>query len=192
MPEPGRQNLWAIADRIVADWPGCFEDKVGEVLIGSGSESLSMQLENRVENVNRGQIPSGRNAKKRPAPDSSTDENAGSLNDGNELDERIVDKYGYVDGCPKMPPGETVKNLEEQRQTLVIMHVKNEIHGRHEKQIRELMAETYFAQRKLINEGKTPISDIKGAFPFLFTEIGLRGHFERIVGLELDALSKTL
>ena len=50
--KPGRLNLRTIAAKIVAEWPGCFDDRIGDVVIGLGYHSLFTQLENGVDNAN--------------------------------------------------------------------------------------------------------------------------------------------
>jgi hypothetical protein len=51
--KPGRQNLKTISAKIVAEWPGCFEDRIGDIIIGSGYRLLFTQLENGMDNANR-------------------------------------------------------------------------------------------------------------------------------------------
>jgi hypothetical protein len=50
--KPGRQNLKTISAKIVAEWPGCFADRIGDIIIGSGYHSLFTQLENACAIIN--------------------------------------------------------------------------------------------------------------------------------------------
>ena len=48
---PGRRQL---AEAIVSEYPSSFRDMVGGDVVGSGYDSLLLQLEGRLDNINRG------------------------------------------------------------------------------------------------------------------------------------------
>lgn len=121
---PERQNLRTIAAKIACKWPGCFDDKLGDIVLGSGSESLFLQLENGVDNHNRATISS--TARKRLAVQ-DVEEADTSLNssDSNKLKKTrpSIDQYGCIDIDPKgMPVGETLDTLEQKRLLMIDVH----------------------------------------------------------------------
>ena len=60
--KPGRDSLRRIAARVVEKWPQSFRDQ-----IGTGSHSLFLQLENCVDNNNRGSSPACKTSKRASA-----------------------------------------------------------------------------------------------------------------------------
>src|SRR6218665_1019191 len=51
---PGRRQLRELAERIVVKYPDSLRDQIGNDLVGSGSDSIFFQLEERLNNLNRG------------------------------------------------------------------------------------------------------------------------------------------
>lgn len=67
----GRAKLWEIANKIVEQYPSSFQDRElnGTQVIGTGSDALFMQLENRLGNFSR---PLTFNSTKRPTEGEDT------------------------------------------------------------------------------------------------------------------------
>jgi len=51
---PGRKQLRSLAEKIVNTYPSSFRDMAGDEVVGSGYDSLMLQLESRHDNLNRG------------------------------------------------------------------------------------------------------------------------------------------
>jgi hypothetical protein len=185
-PKPGRHNLRIIAAKIVAQWPGCFEDKIGDVLIGSGIESLLRQLEKGVDNINRGKM-AGRAYRKRDVEKRLTLVKPAAAV---KVKTTSIDLYGCIDGNPiSMPKGETAATLEEKRNVMVRIH--QDTSKRDDQQILNLMSITYYSQRKMIADGKS-VGEILKMFPLLFSPVGMYCHFKKLTGVSMSMLRKSV
>ena len=179
--KPGRSNLRIIASRIITKWPGCFDDRLGDRVIGSGFDSLLSQLEYAMDNANRSQISGVVKARKRLPTEMENTED-GEISD---KENRRVDQYGYVDGDPRFPENESAETLRIKKIKLSELS-KESLNSSDE--IENLLCETYYLQRKMINERRLDMKEMMQEFPHLFTDFGLKLHFERLVGVKLSDL----
>jgi hypothetical protein len=116
--KPGRQNLKTISAKIVAEWPGCFEDRIGDIIIGSGYHSLFTQLENGMDNANRCSVETV--ARKRLVLSADQRADGNDLQSSEQKRSKVTDQYGCINANPKKPPeGETLETLEEKRLTMI-------------------------------------------------------------------------
>lgn len=129
---PGRAKLREIAKQIVEQYPCSFQDRElnGTKVIGTGYDALFIQLENRVENVQR---PFTISSAKRPAEDE----------DATRKKSTHSDRYGCVEWQPSI---ECTAELESKQDELKGAFNTNHLQ---ESRVRKLMAETCnYQQRK--------------------------------------------
>ncbi|XP_065145066.1 uncharacterized protein [Paramisgurnus dabryanus] len=164
---PGRAKLREIAKRIVAQYPCSFQDRdLQENVIGTGYDTLFIQLENRVENLRR---PSTNRSAKRPA------------NDENASRKRSTpsDRYGCVDWQPDI---ECTSELETKRNELKSAFKTKDLQ---DSSVRKLMAETYCIQRVTINKGST-VNTVLEEWPYLFEADYLFDHTCTLLGFSVQ------
>lgn len=165
---PGRRKLREFAKEIVQQYPCSFQDREtnGTTIIGSGYDSLFIQLENRLENISR---PLASDPSKRPA------------DKGDEMRKKSMhsDRYGCVEWQP------TVENSQEQESKQ--QDLKNDFKTRQldESAIRKLMTDTYAIQRAAINKGSS-VKTLMEEWPFLFEAACLFDHTRTLLGLEVQ------
>ncbi|XP_041860268.1 uncharacterized protein LOC121651876 [Melanotaenia boesemani] len=165
---PGRAKLREIAKKIVDQYPCSFQDREvsGTKIIGTGYDSLFIQLENRLENISR------------PITFSSTTRPAVS-EDAVKRKSALSDRYGCVEWQPAV---ENITELESKQDDL-----KSSFRTRHlqESYVRNLMAETYSIQRATINKGST-LKTVLEEWPFLFEAVHLFDHTCTLLGLPVQ------
>lgn len=165
---PGRAKLREIAKQIVQQYPCSFQDRdlSGTNAIGSGYDSLFVQLENRVENVRR---PLTTSSAKRPAED----------------EEALRKKSTHADryGCVMWQPAvEGTAELQSKQEELKTAFKTNDLP---ESSIRKMMAETYSIQRAAINQGST-VDTILKEWPFLFEAVHFFDHTCTLLGFPVQ------
>ncbi|XP_025755308.1 uncharacterized protein LOC109194489 isoform X2 [Oreochromis niloticus] len=173
---PTKHNTTEIAKRMVAKYPKSLQDVIDGDVIGPGYHSLVKQLQARVENVKRPDIPK---VKKRKA----------ISDDGNDTDEipaeqkaRVQDTYGCISWEPKhLPLSETVESQLEKKEEMKKLFKKNNYST---DVVKELVTCTYYTQRKDINKGAS-IQKLCQEWPFLFNEVGMTAHFQELTGVNL-------
>ena len=173
-PRPGRKQLRSLADKIVSRYPLSFRDMVGDQIVGSGSDSLLMQLEGRFDNLNRGKHP----AVKRQRPDPAT---AGHSDEVSVSSPTPRDYYGCVSWQPCVPVGDALEDLQQKQ---VALQQLSTAMSPDLQVVQELMKDTYCLQRQDINEGHNALQ-LKQKWPFLFTSTGLDSHFTELTGVPL-------
>ncbi|XP_060786670.1 uncharacterized protein LOC132892416 [Neoarius graeffei] len=164
---PGRGKLREIAKKIVQQYPSSFQDREmnGTTVIGTGYDSVFIQLENRLENISR---PCTFNS--RPAAER-----------GDEIRKKSShsDRYGCVEWQPAV---ENTPELESKKDNL-----KNDFKTRQleESVVRKLMTDTYSIQRTAINNGST-VKTLMEEWPFLFEAACMFDHTHTLLGLEVQ------
>lgn len=98
---PGKKHLSEIARKMVLAYPNSLKDVIENQVVGSGYDSITKQLQSRVDNYKRLEPP------KMTQPSS----------DDNRKKRQRKDAYGCVNAYPQLPG-----NLEEQRK------IKEELH----------------------------------------------------------------
>ena len=114
--QPGRRQLRGLAERMVGQYPASLRDMIGEDIIGNGYDSLLLQLEGRVDNLNRGKHPAKR------CLDST--ENVEDQGQGGKSKKACArDYYGCVSWQPSIPGGEECDGLRDKQSGLKTMFV---------------------------------------------------------------------
>ncbi len=130
-------------------------------LLGGGYTSLLIQVKNRIENVNREVSFTCHRASR------------GSSKRGPS------DSYGCSRFQPDLPPEETDETLEQNRQKLVEIYSQEGAGGAERAEVKNRMECTFCLQRRDINALPPPdVEDLRGKWPFLFTQKFIYGHFE--------------
>ncbi|XP_033624085.1 uncharacterized protein LOC117287543 [Asterias rubens] len=169
---PMRKQLAVVASKVVAEFPSSFQDKLDDLIVDNGYNSILTQLEQRFQNLHRQLKPMKR-------VNSSSDE-AGSSQASNC--NKATCSYGTNSEqySPALPRSE--ESQEEKKKSLQEMHTR-EVWKLDT--LTELLAETYPTVRHVINGGLQSILSIKEDWPFLFEEVGMLHHFEILVGIKL-------
>lgn len=173
---PGRRQLRVLAERIVNEYPDSFCDRMDDVLVGSGHDSLVFQFEERLNNLNRGKG----SVRKRlsNAPESSSSESTTPTT----KKPCLQDRYGCVSWQPPVPADGQQEDLREKQKTLQTLALSVDPDKR---TIVNLMSETYCLQRSDINSGHDALV-LREMWPFLFTEIGLMTHVKQLTDIDLE------
>lgn len=178
---PKQKNLSIIAERIVAAYPNSFVDDIGGKIIGSGSASVLRQLENRINNLKRGEksLPFGASASSSLA--STSDEEGGCK----PKRAKMQDSYGCINWQPKeLPPGEDETTHKDKVIAFKQMYSANrdtwdmEIISSH-------MDSLYFTIRTQINSKCMTIDALLEEYPFLMEDNSMMSHFKKLVGIDL-------
>ncbi|KAL7870389.1 hypothetical protein SRHO_G00078860, partial [Serrasalmus rhombeus] len=162
---PGRTKLRHVAQQIVERFPKSFSDVSGDIIVGSGYDSLMLQMENRVENCLRQTAQTfsrqaGERAPKKP---------------------KLSDKYGCVEWQPFPPVND--EDYENKRTELCNSHKENLLSDAH---VKQLMKETYYRQRLDINNENTNVNTLMEKWPYLFEASGLFDHCETLIGFAVQ------
>ncbi|XP_029967518.1 uncharacterized protein LOC115402957 isoform X1 [Salarias fasciatus] len=170
-----KRNSTEIAKRMVAKYPKSLQDNIEGDVIGSGYDSLVKQLQNRIENMKRSTTP--RIRKRRcQADDSDTGDVAP------EKRAAIQDTYGCIKWDVKfLPFGETLESQQEKQEKLRQMSQQT---NANQEVVKQLMRETFYTQRKQVNQGKN-IKDLLEGWPSWFSDLGMDVHFKELTGLAL-------
>lgn len=171
---PGRRQLRVLAERIVNEYPDSFCDRIDNVIVGSGHDSIVFQLEERLNNMNRGKS----SVKKRlgDAPEASS-------SSASTITKRpcLRDRYGCVSWQPTVP-ADAQEDLQAMQITLKNLALSVDPD---KKVIADLMTKTYSLQRSEINSGHDA-NVLREKWPFLFTEIGIMTHMKLLTDIDLE------
>ncbi|KAM9501371.1 uncharacterized protein Hap1MRO34_010529 isoform 1-T2 [Clarias gariepinus] len=171
-PLPRKKHFSEIARKIVSTYPQSFRDIIEDQVVGSGYDSLTKQLQNRIDNIKR-----GKNSLFLKRQASSTSE-------GDDRPSKIrVDTYGCINWHPKhLPPNETEETQKCTQEELKNMH-KNK--SKNTKSIEKKMVATFYTQRSnIINGMETPV--LVKDWPYLFEMCGIMVHFKELTGMDVD------
>ncbi|KAL0199024.1 hypothetical protein M9458_007564, partial [Cirrhinus mrigala] len=179
---PSKQNSTVIAKKMVAKYPASLQDVIDGDIIGAGYHSLLKQIQNRVENVKRTNVPKIR--KRSRTEDSDTEEIPA------ERRAAVQDTYGCVNwNVDFMPLNETKESQLEKQE---MMKMKSKATNFDSEEVSTLLKATYYTQRKDINNGAS-IQQLCENWPFLFQEVGMCTHFKQLTGIDLkEMLLKSL
>lgn len=143
-----------------------LEDKMENVKLGTGYESLAYQIYTRLENVRR-----------KPVVESVISNDSSCANEAKDKKKRrntVLDSYGCVQWEPPFPVNETEESLEVKKK---LLKQKNE-------DMKKLLKETYYIQRKDINNG-LKILKLTEEYPPLFLDIGMFLHFKLLTNIDV-------
>ncbi|KAF7645123.1 hypothetical protein LDENG_00209580, partial [Lucifuga dentata] len=159
---PIKKHLSEIARKMVLAYPKSFKDIIEGVVVGTGYDSITKQLQCRVDNIKRVQPPT-----KTPP------------NSENRKNKRRNGTYG----CITEPQAVVnVESQEKNREELLKMFEENEAD---KKKIEMLMIATFASQRKDVLNEKDP-QILKDKWPYLFHPAGMRAHFRQLTGVHIN------
>lgn len=135
-PTPGKKHLSEIARKIVSTYPLPFRDVIENQVVGSGYNSLTKQMQCRVDNLKRGKTLL------------YLKRQASSASEGDDLPTKTlrVDTYGCTNWQPKrLPPGETVETQKFTQEELKNMHINR---SKDTKSIDKKMVATFYSEKQ--------------------------------------------
>uniref|UniRef100_A0A8C2HNH5 Uncharacterized protein n=1 Tax=Cyprinus carpio TaxID=7962 RepID=A0A8C2HNH5_CYPCA len=172
-PTPGKKHLGEIARKIVSTYPKSFRDVIEDQVVGSGYDSLTKQLQSRVDNMKRGKISL------------YLKRQTSSTSEGEDRPSKMirVDTYGCINWQPKqLPPDETEETQKYTQEELKNMH-KNK--SKNTKSIENKMLATFCTQRSNIISGMET-SVLVEEWPYLLEMCGIMVHFKELTGMDVD------
>lgn len=164
---PAKKHLSEVAPKMVLEYPKSFKDDIEGEVVGSGYDSLTKQLQCRVDNYKRSETL----GKKRIIP--------GDISTVPENKKLWKDSYG----CIQLESGPV--NVEAQmkkKKDMQKMFMENE---RNEKQIEQLISDTFISQRNDIMSGKDTRA-LTEEWPLLFSLVGMKAHFKLLTGVHIS------
>lgn len=182
---PTKTQCLTVALKIVKEYPKSFADydnteSVSEV----GCYSLLKQIKTRVEHVNRNNTLTTRRRC------------SSGISENSEITKRRgpVATYGCTKWQPEPPLLESDDDLEHKRQTLQNIYQQHGKSGADRADVCALMKETYYLQRKHINDAQaTTIKEMKNKWPYLFVQKHLTAHFEELTSINVqNQLNRTM
>lgn len=158
---PSKAQCLAVALKIVKQYPNSFSDYESPDKINETScYSLLKRIKTRVEHVKRNNTLSRR---RQASGLSSRPQNTQSRGP--------TATYGCTQWQPEQPLVEEEDVLEEKRQTLINLYHQYGASGADRGDVCTLMKETYYLQRKHINDKQAPpIKELKKQWPYLFVQ----------------------
>ncbi|XP_027141804.1 uncharacterized protein LOC104934043 isoform X2 [Larimichthys crocea] len=165
--KPAKRHLSEVARKMVLAYPKSFKDIIDDEVIGSGHDSLTKQLQCRVDNCRRS-VP---RAKQRSARN-------GSMAVPKSKKHRR-DSYGCVqwESGPVNVDAQMKKKKDMQK-----MFLKNE---RNANKIDKLISDTFISQRNDIVSGRETRL-LKKEWPYLFSVVGMKAHFRLLTGVHIN------
>ncbi|KAK1905547.1 Protein CLP1 like [Dissostichus eleginoides] len=172
-PMPGKKHLSEIAREMVLMYPMSFRDYIEDIVVGTGYDSLTKQLQSRVDNLKRGKTSL------------YLKRQASSTSEGEDQPPKTMrlDTYGCINWQPQRPPrGEIGETQERTKEELKNMHITR---SKDTKRIEEKMVATFYTQRSDIIKGmETPV--LVREWPYLFDMCGMMAHFKEHTGMDVD------
>ncbi|KAF4099017.1 uncharacterized protein LOC131529002 [Onychostoma macrolepis] len=166
--KPLKKHLNEIARKMVLEYPKSLKDVIEDEVVGSGHDSLTKQLQCRVDNYKRNETLNKRNST--PADDTSTVP---------ENKKKRKDSYGCI-------VLESVRvNMDAQMKKKKEIQEMFMTNDRNEKRIQELISDTFISQRSDIRSGKDT-HFLKEEWPYLFSLVGMKEHFKLLTGVQLN------
>lgn len=162
---PMKKHLSEIARKMVLAYPKSFKDVIEGQVVGSGYDSLTKQLQCRVDNCRRAQ------------PTVRTQASFG------QKGRRRKSVYGCVN--PDPPPG----NLDIERKNKEKLQSMFENNDTDENEIEMLMTDTFASQRRDVLDEKDA-QTLRAEWPYLFNPTGLKTHFKQLTGVHIDEVFK--
>uniref|UniRef100_A0A3Q1ER93 Uncharacterized protein n=1 Tax=Acanthochromis polyacanthus TaxID=80966 RepID=A0A3Q1ER93_9TELE len=166
---PMRSQCITVCQKIICQYPLSFADLQNSgKLLGTGYTSLLIQLKNRIENLNR----------------NSSFRHHRSSQDG--LKRGPTDAYGCTRYQPDLPPEETEQTLEQKRQQLEEIYLRDGVQGVERAEVQQLMDTTFWLQCRQINALPAPtLTNLRENWPYLFTQKRLYAHFELLTDIKV-------
>ncbi|KAA0721421.1 hypothetical protein E1301_Tti022272 [Triplophysa tibetana] len=163
-----KKHLDQFSRNMVLQYPKSLKDMIEDDMVESGHDSITKQLQCRVDNYKRNEILKKRNST--PANDTSIDP---------ENKKKRLDLYGCIvyESVPV--------NMDTQ------IKIKKEIQemfkeiDRNEKLVKALISDTFVSQRSDITSGKD-MQVLKEEWPYLFSFVCMRKHFKLLTGVHIN------
>nr|XP_021329541.1 uncharacterized protein LOC110439135 [Danio rerio] len=168
-PTPTRAQCLTICKGIVHKYPQSFADQLHDGrIVGEGYSSLLIQIKTRIDNVSR-------TTSFRQHRSSSSSNKRGP-----------TDTYGCTRFQPGLPLEETDASVENKRQKLENIYLREGAKGIEKAEVNQLMETTYCLQRTQINSVPAPsVAEIMEKWPYLFFQKGLLTHFELLTDINV-------
>ncbi|XP_035528628.1 uncharacterized protein LOC118336147 [Morone saxatilis] len=165
--KPAKKHLSEVARKMVLAYPKSFKDIIEDEVVGSGHDSLTKQLQCRVDNCRRN-VTRG---KQKSTPDN------GSPVPENKKQRK--DSYGCIqwESGPVNVEAQMKKKKDMQK-----MFLENE---RNAQKIEQFISDTFTSQRYDIGSGKDTQA-LKEEWPYLFSLVGMKAHFKLLTGIYID------
>ncbi|XP_070529822.1 uncharacterized protein [Cardiocondyla obscurior] len=188
-----------IALNICETYPKTFRDTIDNEQWGSGVESLRMQIYNYVLSTLKVCLrmfgtPCIKHTKNRKRALIGSDSDNADFEERKKetATSRRQDEYGCVEYAPRLPSTENSKSQEEKRLRLLKLFANVE---RNNREISQLMTETYPTLRGIINEKSRKIEEFLVEWPFLKEPEFFLEHSSMLLGknvqkIWIDSLSK--
>ncbi|XP_034057825.1 uncharacterized protein LOC117536851 [Gymnodraco acuticeps] len=162
---PQKKHLSEVARKMVVDYPKSFKDEIENQVVGCGYDSITKQLQCRVDNYKRLELP--------------TMTHSSSADKGKKR--RRKDAYG----CVVNPEPQLSANCEAQKNMKGELHKMFEGNEKGEKKIEALMMNTFASQKRDVQNEKDT-QTLKEEWPYLFTTTGLKTHFKELTGVHIN------
>ncbi|KAG8000940.1 hypothetical protein GBF38_018242, partial [Nibea albiflora] len=164
---PAKKHLSEIARKMVLQYPKSFKDIIEGEVVGSGYDSLTKQLQCRVDNYKRNETL----GKKRIIQE--------DVSFVSENKKQRKDSYGCIqwESGPVNVEAQMKKKKDMQK-----MFLENE---RNEKQIEQLISDTFVSQRNNIMSGMDTRAFAE-EWPLLFSLVGMKAHFKLLTSVHIN------
>ena len=182
--KPTRDNVRAIARKIIQKSPKSFADYINGQVVDDGTSSIMLMLESRKENLNR---KATHHQPKSSDQMSSVAENMPPPSTSQQTvrkPSKSAMSYGCQNWDMPFPQGETVESLEWKQKRLQQLFLEKEDGCSPE--VLELMRKTYSCQRYAINSQLT-IREVLSEWPYLAVKTTMLQHFTELSGIDIGA-----
>lgn len=168
-PTPTRAQCLSICKAIVRQYPQSFADQLHDGrIVGEGYSSLLAQIKTRIENLSR------------------TASFRQHRSSGSGVKRGPTDTYGCTRFQPDLPLEETDSSVENKRQKLENIYLREGAKGAEKAEVNQLMKTTYCLQRSQINSVPSPsVAELMEKWPYLFLQKGLFTHFELLTDINV-------
>ncbi|XP_037310961.2 uncharacterized protein LOC119198156 isoform X2 [Pungitius pungitius] len=165
---PSKRHLEEVARKMVLAYPKSFTDIIEDEVVGSGYDSLTKQLQYRVDNCKRKTMWG---KQRRPA--------GGGGGGGGVARKRKRRRNSY--GCVQQERWPSRVDAQKKR-GLREMFLRGEADT---ERVGQWMSDTFACQRSDIRSGKDARA-LRDEWPYLFSLGGVKAHFEQLTGVGID------
>ncbi|KAL6109660.1 uncharacterized protein ACO6RY_12737 [Pungitius sinensis] len=167
---PSKRHLEEVARKMVLAYPESFTDIIEDEVVGSGYDSLTKQLQYRVDNCKRKTMWG---KQRRPA--------GGGGGGGGVARKRKRRRSSY--GCVQQELWPSRVHAQKQKKRgLQEMFLRGEADA---ERVGQWMSDTFACQRSDIRSGKDARA-LRGEWPYLFSLGGVKAHFKQLTGVGID------
>ena len=165
---PRKKQLSLLAKEIVDKYPQSFEDTTtdGSHRVGSGYDSLTQQLVNKVDNLTRPNT-----VKRKLSSDAMATKKV-----------KRADTYGCINWMPDYDEGQS----EQTDKQLMEEMKKAKKDNSSTVNVEDTMKKTFVTQRKQINSTEFTMEQMKQDWPYLFDDKYMLQHFQLLTGVNIQ------